>query len=146
MIQAAERTLVLAHMRSLSVLLTASLLTGCAVGPRYKPPAIPLSAQFLGQETVERREIQRKGELQAWWASFDDPALTRFVSLALEQNLDLAQAAARVAQSRASLRVAGAALLPSGQVSALGAKVYQSVETPLGQVLAATSDFDRTGS
>jgi NodT family efflux transporter outer membrane factor (OMF) lipoprotein len=146
MTQATERALVLAHMRSLSVLLTASLLTGCAVGPRYKAPAIPLSAQFLGQEAVERRQIQSKGELQAWWASFDDPALTRFVSLALEQNLDLAQAAARVAQSRASLRVASAALLPSGQVSAQGAQVYQSVETPLGRVLGATPDFDRTGS
>jgi NodT family efflux transporter outer membrane factor (OMF) lipoprotein len=136
----------LAHTRPLSLLLTASLLTGCAVGPRYKAPEIPLSAQFLGQDGVERREVQSKAELQRWWASFADPALTRFVSLALEQNLELAQAAARVAQSRASLRVAGAALLPSGQVSAHGAKVYQSVETPLGQVLGATPDFDRTGS
>src|SRR5688572_11680654 len=95
------------------VLLAVSLLTGCAVGPRYKPPEFPLSARFLGQEAVDRREMQSKANLQVWWASFDDPALTRFVSLALEQNLDLAQAAARVAQSRASLRAAGAALLPS---------------------------------
>ena len=135
----------LAHTHSLSLLLTASLLTGCAVGPRYQAPEIPLSAQFLGQDAVARREAQRTADLQRWWASFDDPALTRFVSLALEQNLELAQAAARVAQSRASLGVAGAALLPSGQVSAQGAKVYQSVESPLGQLLA-TPDFDRTGS
>jgi outer membrane protein TolC len=136
----------LAHTRSAALLLSVSLLTGCAVGSRYKAPEIPLSPQFLGQEGVERRAVQSKADLQRWWASFDDPALTRFVSLALEQNLELAQAAARVAQSRAALRVAGAALLPSGQVSAQGAKVYQSVETPLGQVLAATPDFDRTGS
>src|ERR671910_34251 len=136
----------LAHTHSLPLLLTVSLLTGCAVGPRYKAPEIPLSARFLGQEGVERREAQRKADLQEWWAAFDDPALTRFVSLALAQNLDIAQAAARVAQSRASLRLAGAALLPSGDVSAHAAKVYQSLETPLGQVLAATPDFDRTGS
>jgi NodT family efflux transporter outer membrane factor (OMF) lipoprotein len=136
----------LAQTHSAALLLSVSLLTGCAVGSRYKAPEIPLSPQFLGQEGVERREVQSKADLQRWWASFDDPALTRFISVALEQNLELAQAAARVAQSRAALRVAGAALLPSGQVSALGAKVYQSVETPLGQVLAATSDVDRTGS
>src|SRR5688572_14244913 len=136
----------LAHTRSAALLLSVSVLTGCAVGPRYKTPEIQLSAQFLGQQGVERRAVQSKADLQRWWASFDDPDLTRFVSLALEQNLELAQAAARVAQSRAALRVAGAALLPSGQVSAQGAKVYQSVETPLGQVLAATPDFDRTGS
>src|ERR687897_2374562 len=132
--------------RSLAVLLSVSVSTGCALGPHYKTPEIPVSARFLGQEAVERREVQTKAELQAWWAAFDDPALTRFVSLALDQNLDIAQAAARVAQSRASLRQAGASLLPSGDVSAHGAKVYQSLETPLGQVLAATPDFDRTGS
>ncbi len=136
----------LVQPRSLAVLLSLTLLTGCAVGPQYKRPEIPLSARFLGQEGVERREAQSKADLQRWWASFDDPALTRFVSLALEQNLELAQAAARVAQSRASLRLAGAALLPAGNVSAHGAKVYQSVETPLGRVLDATPDFDRTGS
>src|SRR5687767_1133828 len=136
----------LAHTRSAALLLSVSLLTGCAVGSRYKTPEIPLSPQFLGQDAVERRAVQSKADLQRWWASFDDPALTRFVSLALAQNLDIAQAAARVAQSRASVRLAGAALLPSGQVSAQGAKVYQSLETPLGQVLDATPDFDRTGS
>src|SRR5687768_17474642 len=134
----------LAYPRSLALMLSASVLTGCALGPNYRPPAIPLSPRFLGQQGVERREAQSKVVLQAWWAGFDDPVLTRYVSLALEQNLDLAQAAARVAQSRASLRQAGAALLPSGQVSAQAAKVYQSVETPLGRVLDATSDVDRT--
>ncbi|HEX5862744.1 MAG TPA: TolC family protein, partial [Casimicrobiaceae bacterium] len=62
------------------------------------------------------------------------------------QNLDIAQAAARVAQSRASLRQADVALLPSGDVSAHAAKVYQSLETPLGRVLDAITDFDRTAS
>jgi NodT family efflux transporter outer membrane factor (OMF) lipoprotein len=132
--------------RLLVLLLSVSLLYGCALGPNYRPPEIPLSPRFLGQETVESRAAQSKADLQSWWAAFDDPTLTRFVSRALEQNLDVAQAAARVAQSRASLRVAGAALLPSGQVSALGAKVYQSLETPLGRVLDATSDGDRTAS
>jgi NodT family efflux transporter outer membrane factor (OMF) lipoprotein len=132
--------------RFLALLLSVSLLTGCALGPNYRPPETPLSARFLGADGVERREAQSEADLKAWWAAFDDPALTRFVSLALAQNLDIAQAAARVAQSRASLRQAGAALLPSGDVSAHAAKVYQSLETPLGQVLAATPDFDRTGS
>ena len=132
--------------RSLAVLLSVSVSTGCALGPHYKTPEIPVSARFLGQEAVEHREVQTKADLQAWWAAFDDPALTRFVSLALDQNLDIAQAAARVAQSRASLRYAGAALLPSAHVTAHGAKVYQSLETPLGRVLDATPDFDRAGS
>lgn len=136
----------LAHPRPLALLLSVILLTGCAVGPDYRSPEIAVSSAFLGQEGVDHRQVQSKADLQAWWAAFDDPLLTRFVSLALEQNLDIAQAAARVAQSRASLRQADAALLPSATLSAQGAKTYQSVETPLGQVLNATPNFDRSGS
>jgi len=123
-----------------------SVLSGCAVGPDYRPPDIAVSSGFLGQNGVAQREIRSKTDLQAWWSGFDDPLLTRFITLALEQNLDIAQAAARVAQARASLRLADAALLPSANVSAQGARAYQSVETQLGQVLDTTADFDRSGS
>lgn len=137
----------LARPRSLALLLSVSVLTGCAaVGPDYRSPEIALSPRFLGQAALSHREAQNKADLQAWWAGFDDPLLTRFVSLALEQNLDIAQAAARVAQSRASLRQADAALFPSANLSAQAAKAYQSVETPLGQLLNATPGFDRSGS
>lgn len=141
----------LTRQRSLALLmsaslLTASLLTGCAVGPDYSSPETALSPRFLGQESVEEREVQSKANLQSWWAAFDDPMLARFVTLALEQNLDIEQVAARVAQARASLRQADAVLLPSGNVNAQGAEVYQSVKTPLGQVLSATPGFDRRGS
>src|SRR5881398_128620 len=128
------------------LLLSASLLAGCAVGPDYQSPNISVTSRFLGQDGIGRRETRSEADLQAWWAAFDDPMLTRFVALALDQNLDMAQAAARVAQSRASLRLADAALLPSANVSANAARTYQSVETPLGQVLSATRDFDRNGS
>jgi len=123
-----------------------SVLSGCAVGPDYRPPDIAVSSGFLGQNGVAQREIRSKTDLQAWWSGFDDPLLTRFITLALEQNLDIAQAAARVAQARASLRLADAALLPSANVSAQGARAYQSVETQLGQVLDTTADFDRSGN
>ena len=133
-------------LRPLALLLSISLLTGCAVGPDYRSPEIDVSPRFLGQEAVAHGDVQSKADLEAWWAGFDDPLLTRFISLALDQNLDLAQAAARVAQSRASLRQADAALLPSANVSANAARSHQSVETPLGQLLNAARDFDRNGS
>lgn len=136
----------LTRPRPLAFLLSVSVLTGCAVGPNYNPPETVLSARFLGAGKRREREVQDKANLQAWWTAFDDPMLARFVNLALEQNLDIAQAAARVAQSRASLRQADAVLLPSANVSANAAEVYQSVETPPGQVLAATPGFDRSGS
>lgn len=136
----------LAHPRSLALLLSLGVLTGCAVGPDYRPPEIALSSTFLGQEAVDHRQVQQQADLTIWWAAFDDPLLTHFISLALEQNLDIAQAAARVAQSRASLRYADAALLPAANVSTIAARAYQSVETQLGQLLNATPGFDRSGS
>src|SRR5438309_23684 len=128
------------------LLLSASLLSGCAVGPDYQSPDISVTSRFLGQDGIGRREIQSKADLQTWWAAFDDPMLTRFGALALDENLDVALAAARVAQARASLRLADAAMLPSANVSAQGVKNYQSLETPLGQVLSSTPGFDRRGS
>ena len=114
--------------RSLLILVAASV-AGCAVGPDYSRPATPLPERYLGQAAVEQRQAAAVADLVAWWEGFGDAQLTRYVTLALAQNLDLAQAAARVAQARAGLGAANAALLPSGSVNAQGARAYQSVPT-----------------
>lgn len=128
-----------------SLLVTAGALSGCAVGPDYVRPKPPEAVPYLGQAAVEQRQSTSVADLNAWWASFEDPLLSRFVTLALEQNLDIAQASARLSQSRGALRYANAALLPSGSISAQAAKAHQSLETPLGQLLNATPGFDRNG-
>ncbi|MGF6441288.1 efflux transporter outer membrane subunit [Paraburkholderia youngii] len=132
--------------RTLAMLIVASLSAGCAVGPDYVRPDVPMPERFMGQTAVDQRHATATADLVTWWTAFGDPQLTRFVTLALEQNLDLAQASARVAQARAALGAANAALLPSGNVSGQAARVYQSVETPLGRVLNSTPGFDRYGN
>ena len=132
--------------RILALLISVSLSAGCAVGPDYIRPDTSLPERYLGQAAVEQRHAAASADLIAWWTGFGDPQLTRLVTLALEQNLDLAQAAARVAQARAGLGAAHAALLPAGNIGAQAARAYQSVETPLGQVLNSTANFDRYGN
>jgi len=132
--------------RSLAILTTAITLAGCAVGPDYVRPETPLPAAYRGQPAVDQRHAEAMADAATWWTAFGDPQLTQYVELALDQNLDLAQAAARVRQARAGLGAANAALLPSGGVSGQAARSYQSVETPLGQVLNSTPDFDRYGN
>ncbi|MES2072415.1 MAG: TolC family protein [Pseudomonadota bacterium] len=132
--------------RTLFILVIASLSAGCAVGPDYNRPDTPMPDRYLGQTAVQQRHANVTADFIVWWGSFGDPQLTRFVTLALEQNLDLAQASARVAQARAGLGAANAALLPSGNINAQGARAYQSVETPLGQVLNSRPNFDRYGN
>ncbi|MDC7713986.1 efflux transporter outer membrane subunit [Vogesella sp. LYT5W] len=132
--------------RPLVLLITASLLTGCAVGPDYARPDMPMPERYLGATAVEQRNASTGADLAAWWTGFGDPQLSRYVMLALAQNLDLAQASARVVQARAGLGAAHAALLPAGNVSGQAARAYQSVETPVGQVLNSTPGFDRYGN
>lgn len=122
-----------------------STLTACTVGPNYKRPNISLPEQYLGTPLNSSND-NSKADIAIWWQSFNDPQLTRYVTLALKQNLDLTQAYTRVTQAQAGLSAANASLQPIGTVGAQAAKVYQSVETPLGQVLNSMPDFDRHGS
>lgn len=131
---------------SLALLLIASVTSACAVGPDYRRPDAPLPDHYQRQTGVVQGHALSRAARAAWWEGFDDPLLTRFVSLALEQNLDLARAAARVTQARAGLGAANAALLPMGTVSGSAARARQSVETPLGQLLNATPGNDRWGN
>jgi len=130
----------------LAVLLAAALAAGCAVGPDYTRPAIALPDHYIGRSAFGQGQSAQDAASPLWWEGFKDPQLTRVVALALEQNLDLAQARARVAQARAGLGAANAALLPSGQLSAQAARAYQSVETPTGRLLSSNPGFDRYGS
>ena len=131
--------------RSLATFLSASVLAGCAVGPDYHRPQVALPGHYIGQPD-NRTHAAAPVDITSWWDGFNDPLLAQFVSLALAQNLDLAQAAARVTQARAALGGADAALLPSGNVSASAVRARQSVETPLGKLLNGTPDYDRWGN
>ncbi len=53
-----------------------------------------------------------------YWLALNDPALAEFVALAAENNLDLAQSAARLAQAREALVIARAGRVPA--ISASG--------------------------
>lgn len=132
--------------RTLFMLAATGLFAGCAAGPDYIRPLAPMPDRYLGQSAVEQRHATSTADLIAWWAGFGDAQLSRFVTLALEQNLDLAQASARVAQARAGMGAANAALLPSGAINAQGARAYRSLETPLGQVMHAQANDDRYGN
>src|SRR4051794_8273445 len=98
--------------------IAATLLAGCAVGPNYAPPAVSEPSRYMGQTALEQRPASAPSDLTTWWASFGDPELTHLEGVALAQNLDLAQAVARITQSRAQLQAATAALLPQGAATA----------------------------
>lgn len=64
-------------MKRSLILLAASCLTGCMVGPNYQRPAAPVPTQFKELEgwkpATPRDEIDRG----AWWSIYNDPDLDR---------------------------------------------------------------------
>jgi len=91
------------------------MVCGCAgVGPDYTPPEVPLSPAWQAATP----DISAPGpadpeKLSRWWENLHDPVLTGLVARALERNLDLRQALARITEARAQRSIAGADLLPS---------------------------------
>jgi len=127
-------------------MLHAVTLASCAVGPDYRPASMALSG-FHNASAVEATSGAAPAPpLDRWWTGFGDPVLTRIVERALEQNLDLAAALARVDQARAAARRAGAALLPTADATAQVAKARQSLESPIGAIGRHLPGFDRNAT
>lgn len=88
--------------RTIALLLSASLTAGCMVGPDYKQPEVALADHYVADAQPLTASDTSVGSLDVWWEGFGDPLLSRLVTEALGQNLQLAQAQARVAQARAT--------------------------------------------
>ena len=113
------------------VVLAASLVTGCAVGPKYQKPTVAPPADFrqLQQPTAESLADQ------AWWQVFQDEALQQLVREAIRNNYDLKIAVIRVEEARSSARIAAAPLYP--QVSVDGS-IDRAKNPPFATIASAS--------
>ncbi|HEY4083718.1 MAG TPA: efflux transporter outer membrane subunit [Burkholderiaceae bacterium] len=127
----------------LSTLFVASLLAACAhvIAPVQQPT---LSGHFVGQASLEHRQSDTKPPaLDSWWLGFDDAVLTGIVQRALDQNLDLAVALARVQQARAVVQESGALRLPQGSLNGQVATERQSLLSPDGELARHAPGYSR---
>lgn len=83
--------------RTSPLVLLSLLLVGCAVGPKYKRPALQPPTQFYAERQIS---VSSEADL-AWWDLFKDPILQGLIRDALKNNYDLQAAFARVEQQRA---------------------------------------------
>jgi NodT family efflux transporter outer membrane factor (OMF) lipoprotein len=89
-------------------------LTGCAVGPDYRPPQTVTPDQWHElPATGVRVESPDAPSLAAWWTTLNDPQLNELIERALAENKSVKQAYARVVQARAQRAISGAGLWPS---------------------------------
>lgn len=94
--------------------IAAIVLGGCAVGPDYRRPDIPIPDQHRMQETLATAE--KPLAEQSWREVFKDSALQSLIQEALQAGPEALLAVARIDETRALAGIARAPLLP--QVSA----------------------------
>jgi multidrug efflux system outer membrane protein len=86
-------------------------LAGCKVGPNFQPPETPVPDEWVGP--VSPPPTTAEQDLAHWWTVFQDAALTSLIERAIQSNLDLRLAAARVRQARAARGIAASGLGPT---------------------------------
>ena len=88
-------------------LLLALPLSACMIGPDYRRPEVDVPATWrLG--ATEAGQISNI----AWWEQFQDPVLSDFVRIALENNKDLEIATANVDRASAQYGIVRSAQFP----------------------------------
>jgi len=115
---------------SFALVLTIAGLTGCAVGPHYKRPAVDVPGTYreatpaapapadAKDQQVNSKQVETERPSQSlgdakWWEVFQDPQLQSLIRTALKNNYDVRIAAARVLQAQAQLGITRADQLPT---------------------------------
>jgi len=103
--------------------LTASaLISGCAVGPDYVRPEVPMSTEFKptpGWKIAAPEDDVTKG---AWWNIYRDPVLNELMDQVEPNNQNIALYVARVRQAQALASGANAARYPTFGLNADGGR------------------------
>jgi multidrug efflux system outer membrane protein len=94
------------------VMLTASLLAGCTVGPNYRRPAVTSPEIFRGSAPAAAADLTSLADLK-WFEVFKDERLQGMVRTALVRNHDLRDAMVRVEAARATLGITRADQFPT---------------------------------
>lgn len=137
----------LKHIVSLS--LVTVLLSSCSMIPDFSTPQVQTPARW----TADATDAQGQEIPSAWWTVFGDETLNQLITTANTNNLDIAAGIERINQSRASLKIAGASLLPSAEASLSAGKTRTNpvvgntrTTTPLSAGLSIGYDLDIFGS
>ena len=102
-------------LRTLTVVLAATLASACSMIPDYQRPAAPVPASFPQRPQAA---AATPADAIAWRDYFADAQLREVIALALANNRDLRIAALNIEQARAQYRIQRADLFPRSAPSA----------------------------
>ncbi len=117
------------------------LLTGCAVGPDFRPPATPPVASYTqgkvelssaGPVDAQQRLASNGVVARDWWRLFGSPPLDNTIALALAGSPNLATARATLAAAEEAVIEANAAFYPQLDLGAAASRQRQGGGTSRG--------------
>ena len=114
------------------LLLAASMLSGCTVGPNYHRPVVQTPTAFHGPDESQQTEAQTASFADLpWWQVFHDPQLQELIRTALKQNYDLQLAVERVSAARAQVGIVRSNQFPMVSVNPefSGGKTDQNIKS-----------------
>jgi len=124
--------------RRLVAISLALLAAGCALGPNYKRPAVPVPPTWREIPTAEATSLANS----SWWELLDDPQLQELIKVALVENKDLKIAVERIEEARARYGFTKADLWPkvdlNGTAGRLRFNAGSLLHTPEGDQTAAS--------
>lgn len=121
-----------------AILLGASFMGGCTVGPRYVRPPVPAPPAYKEQPPQSFKQAAVWNPAQPddqsprgkWWEVFGDPKLNALEEQVVVSNQDLKAAEARLRQARALVRFNRASEFPTIAVGPSASYVKDSNNTP----------------
>lgn len=121
-----------------------ALLSGCMVGPNFQRPDVAAPSGYARAATADADSRPDEARIAPeWWTLFGDPELVSLEKRLADSNLDVRAATARLLQSRAVRRVAGAKEYPT--VNAAGS-YYREQASANGIVSLGGNTGPVTGS
>ena len=106
------------------------LVTGCTVGPNYRPPQVSVPPAY--REPFPATTNQPSPDLAQWWRLFHEPQLDALIQEATVANHDVRLAQARIREARAQQGVTRSALFPSIDANGQYTRERLSRNTPDG--------------
>lgn len=103
-------------VRLLLLFILSNLISCALVGPDYKRPEVNLPNTY--HQEVNKENIAT--DLNHWWNLYQDPYLDDLMDKALNKNVDINAAIARLEEADAYLKQVGAALIPSIDLTSQG--------------------------
>jgi NodT family efflux transporter outer membrane factor (OMF) lipoprotein len=133
------REIISSAKRYVSGLMIVLALSGCAtVGPDYVRPEVSIPDKWNAETGASLTGIGTDAKtLAEWWSTLNDPELTSLIERAIQGNLDLRKATARVREARARRGIANADVFPT--LDAAGSATWSRSSKDMGT--GKTSDL-----